>query len=172
MPDQSALDKRYFDSNETYNCPFCNRNHVPFALTAYQSFDWNAQKTCWCYFVQCKACLKTSLHHSWNLIFSSEGKLHFCSEFDLDAQIFHSIPTSFFVQDERMPRLLRELVTEAEGCLKMNFLTGASACVRKAIYEFTVIEKAKGKDYTKRVKFLKKKFPLVDSGHFFVTSRT
>jgi hypothetical protein len=87
---------------------------------------------------------------------------------DLDEVFFHSIPSSFFIQDERIHKILRELVTEAEGCLKMNFLTGASACVRKAIYEFTLLEQAKGRDYTRRIKFLKRKFHWVDGTHFDV----
>ena len=53
----------------------------------------------------------------------------------LDADFFYSVPTSFFVMDERVPRVLRELLTESEGCLKSNFLTGASACARKVVYE-------------------------------------
>ncbi len=46
-------------------------------------------------------------------------------EGELDEHIFFSVPTSFFVIDERIPRIIRELITEAEGCVKMNFLTGA-----------------------------------------------
>lgn len=72
------------------------------------------------------------------------------------------MPTSFFVIDARIPKIIRELITEAEGSVKMNYLTGASACCRKAIYELTVIEKAEGSDYEGRIKFLKKKFPGVD----------
>ncbi|MBA7613293.1 hypothetical protein ES703_20539 [subsurface metagenome] len=50
----------------------------------------------------------------------------------------------------------------------MNFLTGASACMRKAIYELTVIERAEGEDYESRVKFLKKKYPDSDPTFFDV----
>lgn len=85
---------------------------------------------------------------------------------DLDSQFFYSVPTSFFVVDSRIPKIIRELIAEAEGCIKMNYLTGASACCRKAIYELTVKEKAKGQDYEARIKFLKKKFPSVDSELF------
>lgn len=81
---------------------------------------------------------------------------------DIDAPIFYSVPTSFFVLDDRIPSVVRELITEAEGCLKMNFLTGASACTRKAIYELAVKEKAEGKDYEDKIKFLKSKYPDSD----------
>lgn len=62
----------------------------------------------------------------------------------LDDAMFYSVPTSFFVLDERVPHVLRDLLTEAEGCLKSNFLTGASACARKIVYELAQIENATG----------------------------
>jgi hypothetical protein len=81
---------------------------------------------------------------------------------DLDSKIFYSVPTSFFVLDSRIPGVLRELIMEAEGCLKMNFLTGASACMRKAIYELLVFEKVEGDHYEDRIKQLKTKYPVSD----------
>jgi hypothetical protein len=59
---------------------------------------------------------------------------------DLDDRIFYSQPSSFFTLDTRIPRVIRELITEAEGSLKMGFLTGASACMRKAVYELLILE--------------------------------
>jgi len=91
-------------------------------------------------------------------------------DIDIDSKIFYSVPTSFFVMDERIPRVIRELITEAEGCLKMNFLTGASACMRKAIYELLIIEKAEGTDYEGKIKFLKSKHPNVDPSYFDILS--
>ena len=82
--------------------------------------------------------------------------------------IFHSAPASFFVLDERIPVVIRELISEAEGCLKMNFLTGASACARKAIYELTIKEQATGADYEGRTKSLKIKFPAIEATLFDV----
>ena len=167
--DRSAFDKKYFDTLGTLNCPFCNRNHIPFTIVGAYSFDWTRERKCFSYLVRCQACFKTSLHHSWKELkhsLAGQSQHMFHTSEDLDAVFFHSIPSSFFVQDERIPKILRELITEAEGCWKMNFLTGASACVRKTIYEFAVIEKAKGRDYTARIKFLKRKFPVVDGTHF------
>jgi hypothetical protein len=66
----------------------------------------------------------------------------------------------------RIPRVLRELMTEAEGCLKSNFLTGASVCARKLIYELAILEGAEGTDYESRVKSLKGKRPDVESEYF------
>ena len=89
---------------------------------------------------------------------------------DIDSKIFYSVPTSFFVLDNRIPEIVRELITEAEECLKMNLLTGASACMRKAIYELLLIEKAEGQDYESRIKFLKRKYPDSDPSLFDILS--
>jgi hypothetical protein len=70
------------------------------------------------------------------------------------------------VLDDRIPAVIRELITEAEGCLKMNFLTGASTCMRKAIYELLILENAEGTDYESRIKYLKKKYPDSDPSLF------
>ena len=85
---------------------------------------------------------------------------------DLDEKFFYSVPTSFFSLDERIPRVLRELMTEAEGCLKSNFLTGASACARKLVYELAALEGAEGTDYESRLKSLKGKRPDVETEYF------
>jgi hypothetical protein len=90
---------------------------------------------------------------------------------DIDSLFFHSVPSSRFVLDERIPGNIRELITEADGSLKMGFLTGAGACLRKAIHELTVIEKAEGERYVERIEFLREKHPNVDSIHFDILAR-
>ena len=87
-------------------------------------------------------------------------------EIEIDDHFFYSVPTSFFAIDSRIPSQLRQLITEAEGCLKSNFLTGASACVRKSIYELAVREGADGDNYDDRIKSLKKIKPDVDGTYF------
>ncbi len=57
-------------------------------------------------------------------------------------------------------------MTEAEGCLKSNFLTGASVCARKIVYELAVLHKATGDNYEDRVKSLKIIIPNVDPTYF------
>ena len=81
---------------------------------------------------------------------------------DIDSHIFYSVPTSFFTIDRRVPRVIRELITEAEGCLKMNYLTGASACMRKAIYELLDYEKLEDDTYEDRIKSLKSQYSSID----------
>ena len=87
---------------------------------------------------------------------------------DIDGQLFFSQPSSYFVLDSRIPEKIRELIYEAENSRKSNFLVGASACLRKAVYELLEHEKAivKNKktghaDYQESIKSLKAKFPSV-----------
>ena len=165
MQDRSYLDKKYFIDGIVYNCPYCNRRNVKYGYVANRSFDWNEHKKCYVFFIQCTSCVNTSMHLSFENIGQYFGNDNIRNN-DIDSKIFYSVPTSFFVMDERIPADIRELITEAEGCLKMNFLTGASACMRKAIYELTVAEKAEGEDYESKIKSLKQKFQAIDSELF------
>jgi len=170
MQDQSDLDKKYFIDETVYNCPFCNRRNVVYTVEDCFQFDWSENKPCFVYLVECSSCHKVSMHLTYSSIIVESTSMYahekFRSDIDIDSHIFYSVPTSFFVVDDRIPRKTRELITEAEGCLKMNFLTGASACTRKAIYELLVLEKAEGDDYKSRIKFLKKKYPESDPNLF------
>jgi len=167
MEDYSYLDKKYFIDHTVYNCPFCNRNNVPYSIKYAFSFDWTDNKECYGYLVKCSYCKHESMHLSFQSIANSRTGFYFFTEgIDIDSEIFYSVPTSFFILDDRIPAIVRELITEAEGCLKMNFLTGASACMRKAIYELLIIEEAEGTDYESRIKFLKKKYPDLDPSLF------
>ena len=91
-----------------------------------------------------------------NPSFTNEVRFNIDSGEELDNKFFYSVPTSFFSLDKRIPKILRELITEAEGCLKSNFLTGASACARKIVYELANLQKAEGSNYDERIKSLKK----------------
>lgn len=168
MPDESYLDQKYFIDDSIYNCPYCNRRHVAYVVVDIVGFNWSTEKYCTAWFVQCRSCKGTSMHLTFNDLQTSNysSPAHLTGCVDLDSQFFYSVPTSFFVVDARIPKIIRELITEAEGCVKMNYLTGASACCRKAIYELTVKEEAEGQDYEARIKFLKDKFPSVDSELF------
>lgn len=166
MEDQSYLDKKYFIDSEVYNCPFCNRRNVGYKIADSFEFDWTDTKKCFGYLVYCFSCENTSMHLSFEYILNSSTDRFSDAINDIDSKIFYSVPTSFFVMDQRIPKIIRELITESEGCLKMNFLTGASACMRKAIYELLVIEKTKGADYESKIKFLKEKYPNSDPALF------
>lgn len=169
--DLSERDKKYFVDHKTYNCPYCKRRNLAYKLIGVFEFDWSNTKRCYAYLVQCSDCRNTSMHLSYTRIHGPKGigygNFNFAGA-DIDSKLFYSVPTSSFVMDSRIPKVIRELISEAEGCLKMNFLTGASTCSRKAIYELLGIEKAKGGDYESRIKFLKKKYTNLDSDLFDV----
>ena len=165
--DQSHLDLQYFIDDKIYNCPFCNRRHVSYTLETVTHFQWSKEKSCWVYIVKCASCAARSMHLSFEKLFDYGGHYVFTVK-NLDSHIFYSVPTSFFVLDYRIPAVIRDLVTEAESARKLNLLTGASACARKAIYEFLVKEGADGQHYEDKIKSLKTKFPNVDPDLFDV----
>lgn len=167
MVDQSNFDKKYFIDSYVYNCPFCNRNNVRYSVIDEFEFDWTNSKKCYATLVQCNSCQNISMHLSYLLLTKNvpNGRYSiksFSDEVDIDESIFYSVPTSFFVIDNRIPKIIRDLITEADGCLKMNFLTGASACMRKAIYELLVLEETIVGHYEDRIKQLKEKYPNTD----------
>ncbi len=177
MSDQSHLDERYFVDEHVYNCPFCNRRHVSYLIYGIQSFDWAQNKKCYVYFVRCSSCGSRSMHLSYEELDTywvdkiyRNRRFEFSNDEDIpkliDDFFFYSVPTSFFALDQRIPKILRELLTEAEGCLKSNFLTGASACARKIVYEMTSTEKFDGRNYEDRIKSLKQKYPGVEQTYF------
>ncbi|MBI2059528.1 MAG: hypothetical protein HYT87_07120 [Nitrospirae bacterium] len=167
MDDQSHLDSKYFITTDVYNCPFCNRRHVKYKNLGCVQFNWSNQKTCDVWRVQCASCEKVSMHLTYKDLQSEySDRPDFREDVDLDRAFFYSVPTSFFVVDRRIPAALRELMTEAEGCAKMNYLTGASACLRKAIYQLLAIHGADGEYYDDRIKDLRSKHPAVDSELF------
>ena len=175
MPDQSHLDSRYFVDETIFNCPFCNRRHVSYRIFDHATFDWTDKKPCRAYIIQCESCSKKSMHLTFLKLDVSQINSNYYrfvphKEGDygeyLDNAFFYSVPTSFFVLDERIPRVLRDLITEAEGCLKSNFLTGASACAKKLVYELGVLNGAIGENYEDRLKSLKELLPSVEPAFF------
>ena len=175
MADLSHLDSKYFVDEYVFNCPYCNRNNVPYEVESGFQFDWNKDKECYGYLVKCRSCHNSSMHLSFTEIELYRGydnnRFNLGDVKDIDALFFHSVPSSRFVLDDRIPVNIRELMTEADGSLKMNFLTGAGACLRKAIWELTLTQKAEGEKYTERIESLRIKHPEVDSIHFDILAR-
>jgi len=168
MADDSHLDAKYFIDGNIYNCPFCNRRHVSYTIQSTHDFDWTDKKACRAIFVKCNSCEKQSMHLTFNEDLTYESRYN-ALEFrgpKIDEEIFYSVPSSSHVVDARIPVVLRELLAEVEGCLKSNFLTGASACARKLIYELALKVGAEGDNYEDRIKSLKKKLPTVDPTYF------
>lgn len=167
MQDKSQLSKNYFIDNQLYNCPFCNRQYVAYNLERTYCFNWDKQEKCFVYFVECRSCRKTSMHLSYEDITDPNCiENRFQTGIDIDSYIFYSAPSSNFFIDERIPRVIKEVISEADGCIRMNYLTGASSCLVKAIYELFVYEKAKGSNYKDKIEFLKQKYPGVNKEYF------
>lgn len=167
MEDHSHLDGKYFLGVDTYNCPFCNRRHVTYKNLGSSVFDWSKDKSCAIWRIKCNSCGKISMHMTFKKLQDpSYGNIRFLDDVDLDEAFFYSVPTSFFVVDRRIPKKIRELITEAEGCAKMNYLTGASACTRKAIYELLSLQGTSGHNYDVKIKSLQSMYPAVDDELF------
>ncbi|MDP3799105.1 MAG: hypothetical protein Q8R06_18505 [Polaromonas sp.] len=167
MDDHSHLDAKYFLGIDIYNCPFCNRRHVKYQIVGHSQFHWSNQKGCEIWRVRCASCEKISMHLTFEELQDEKySQPRFRENVDLDQAFFYSVPTSFFVVDSRIPRVIRDLITEAEGCAKMNYLTGASACTRKAIYELLSFQKAEGANYDDKIKDIASKHPAVDTELF------
>lgn len=171
MSDNSHLDNKYFIDEKVFNCPFCKRNNAIYHVIGNENFDWNKDKKCYIYLTQCSSCVKTSMHLTFTkieLVHKYQGIYLFKKpeDFELDSLFFYSVPTSFFALDSRIPKKLRELFIEAEGCLKSNYLTGSSVCIRKIIYELAILESAEGENYDERIKSLKIKRTDVEPEYF------
>jgi len=159
--DSSQLDNKYFIDQYVYNCPFCKRGNVTYHVENRKTFDWTDKKLCYVYIAKCESCSNRSMHLSFKDIdyhglgYANKNRFNIEEGEDLDSKFFYSVPTSFFALDKRIPKVLRLLFIEAEGCLKSNYLTGASVCVRKIIYELAILENATGGNYDERIKSLK-----------------
>lgn len=182
--DQSGLDKKYFLTKDTYNCPYCKRGSINFTIKRHFEFDWSNDNVVHGYLVTCAGCECTSLHLSYIQFFSLDSGFMWLYdvngnqtdmtkvEQELDDLFFYNQPTSFFTVDSKIPKIIRELITEAEGCLKFNYLVGSSGSLRKAIYELLKHQKALGSNYEDKIKWLKKKYPNIYPGYFDILANT
>jgi hypothetical protein len=67
----------------------------------------------------------------------------------------------FLTLDERVPMPLRALLDEADGCLKMSFLTGAGACTGRTLDLLLAEQGVAGNDRSDQILQLGKKHPAV-----------
>jgi hypothetical protein len=70
---------------------------------------------------------------------------------------------AFLIIDQRAPASVRELILEADGCVKAGFLTGGTVCAQRAIALLMEHEGAQGATYEARLHALSQKFPSVRS---------
>ena len=175
MSDQSSLDKKYFIDEKVYNCPFCKRNNVMFNFRWKWEFNWDNVKICYYFKTECSSCEKESLHLTYNNIFwdycislTKVNKFNWNADNNIDELCFYHQPSSFFTIDNRIHKKIRDLMSEADWCLKMSYLVWAYACLRKAIYELIALESVESVrsnwyiDYTDSIKKLKWKFSFVE----------
>ena len=155
----SDLNNKYFIDDKAFNCPFCGLRNAAYTILAILEHDLSTTKKGKIIFVKCNRCGKISVHfapyeiltsrwentkigiYAFYALRSSESISFHSSknddspfDVDLDSKIYHSIPSSFFTMDERIPKKMRQLFDEAQECKKANLKTGASACLRKLIY--------------------------------------
>lgn len=71
----------------------------------------------------------------------------------LDDLFFHHQPTSSFTIDETIPKHIRAQLNESEQCRQNGFLTGASACLRKAVYYLLKDQKIPAEKEGKSIKY-------------------
>lgn len=159
----SDLNNKYFIDNKAFNCPFCGLRNTEYTILAILEHDLSTTKKGKIIFTVCNRCRKVSVHFapydistsgwkaekfgiykmglnsgtldaSYDISFHNSKNDASPFDVDLDSKIYHSIPSSFFTMDERIPKKMRQLVDEAQECKKANLKTGASACLRKLIY--------------------------------------
>ena len=67
----------------------------------------------------------------------------------------------FLTVDDQVPLPLRALLDEADGCLKMSFLTGAGACAERTLDLLLAEQAVAGSDRAEQILQLGKKHPAV-----------
>lgn len=77
----------------------------------------------------------------------------------------------FLTIDQRAPGGVRELLIEADGCLKAGFLTGGTVCAQRAIQTLLQHEGAEGASYEARLHALSQKYPSVPQSLFALCIR-
>jgi hypothetical protein len=78
---------------------------------------------------------------------------------------------AFLTIDARVPPAVRELLIEADGCLKAGFLTGGTVCAQRAVQTLLQHEGADGASYEARLHALGQKYPSVPQSLFTLCSR-
>lgn len=169
--------KKRIINAQQHNCAHCGTKGANYHDIKLVITDDNKDKKLGLLCIRCSCCEKTTTHliknlsdYAKNFEFLGHSDYSGCfyqhgtnfpvteSVDTLDDNIIMSIPTPTFIIDSDIPEKLRNPLIEAGKCLKENALIGASACVRKAIYEFLLMEKATGDNYDEKIKSIKSKW--------------
>ena len=80
-------------------------------------------------------------------------------------------PPAFLTMDNRAPASVRDLILEADGCVKAGFMTGGTVCAQRAIHLLLQHEGAEGASYEARLHALSQKYPAVPQSLFALCIR-
>jgi hypothetical protein len=72
-------------------------------------------------------------------------------------ELDNPILPAFLATDDYVPGAFRDLLTEADGCLQKGFLTGGTACARRALDLLLNVAKTDGTTYEERLQSLGEK---------------
>ncbi len=78
---------------------------------------------------------------------------------------------AFLTIDSRSPAAVKELLLEADGCLKAGFLTGGTVCAQRAIQALIQHENVDGPSHEAKLHALAKKYPSVPQSLFALCIR-
>lgn len=171
--DRSEKDSLYFIDSKVYNCPFCKRGNVRYTLTGKTMYEDEHGERINVYQIKCSDCNGHSLHFTkMDLIDRNETADYLASfkyDGELDDQFIAHRPGVKYVLDADVPKKLINLIGESEESRQANLLTGASASLRKAIYELLSQEKVLVKnektghtDYRESILKLRDKYARID----------
>ena len=82
-----------------------------------------------------------------------------------------STAPAFLTIDPRAPGAVRDLLIEADGCMKAGFMTGGTVCAQRAIQTLLQHEGAEGASYEARLHALSQKYPSVPQSLFALCIR-
>lgn len=82
-----------------------------------------------------------------------------------------STAPAFLNLDTRAPAAVRELLLEADGCLKAGFLVGGTVCAQRAVVALLQHENPEGASYEARLHGLSQKYPSVPQSLFALCIR-
>jgi hypothetical protein len=88
-----------------------------------------------------------------------------------DAKANSTPAPAFLTIDPRAPGAVRELLVEADGCVKAGFMTGGTVCAQRAIQTLLQHEGAEGGTYEARLHALSQKYPSVPQSLFALCIR-
>ena len=172
-------DKKLIIDAVRHNCSHCGTKSARYNYIEFRRIDIENNGCLYAMFTTCCECGKTSMHLIKNFPSSvkniqvskitSHGGYFFnydtleAEDIDkIDSNIIMSIPTPRFIIDAGIPRKLKDLLIESLKCVKENALTGASACIRKAIYQFLKDVNAQGSNYDDKIKSIKKTYTQIE----------